>query len=61
MTIDWRAAYRIKLPAGCHLHDVIHVSKLWKYHASPDFHVHKEMCVNNVRLKFDEQVLEDTL
>ena len=31
-----RAAYRIKTPTGCRLHDVIHVSKLWKYHASPE-------------------------
>ena len=30
-----RLAYNLLLPNGCKTHDVIHVSKLWKYHQAP--------------------------
>jgi hypothetical protein len=30
-----RSAYRLKLPATCKMHDVINISKLWKYRTDP--------------------------
>ena len=30
-----RSAYRLELPDACKMHPVLHVSKLWKYHADP--------------------------
>ena len=30
-----RSSYKLQLPVGCKMHDVIHVSKLWKYHQAP--------------------------
>ena len=30
-----RSSYKLQLPVGCRMHDVIHVSKLWTYHQAP--------------------------